>query len=142
MIEIDVRRTLPASADAVWNALRGFDGIEAWLPLIDRSEVDGAGPGATRICTTRDGGRLVERLEELDDNERRLVYTIQEAPMPVHDYRSTMRVLADDRDASTSTVVWTARFEAPDDAADDLAESMRSVYASGLDGLRALLEDA
>lgn len=103
MIEIDVRTTIPAPADAVWNELRSFEGIENWLPMIERSEVRGRGAGATRVCTTGDGGRLVERLEDVDDGERRPVYTIQEAPMPLEDYRSTMR----------------------------------GVYESGLDGLRA-----
>ncbi|MDZ7708323.1 MAG: SRPBCC family protein [Trueperaceae bacterium] len=135
MIEIDVRRTIPAPADAVWSELRSFEGIENWLAMIAHSEVRGDGAGATRVCTTVDGGRLVERLEEVDDGERRLVYTIQEAPMPLQDYRSTMRVLPDGQDAST--VVWSATFDAPDDAAEQLESTMRGVYESGLDGLRA-----
>lgn len=135
MIEIDVRKTIPAQADAVWNELRSFGGIENWLAMIEHSEVRGDGPGATRVCTTADGGRLVERLEEVDDGERRLVYTIQEAPMPLQDYRSTMHVLSDGPDAST--VVWSATFDAPDDAAEELEATMRGVYESGLDGLRA-----
>jgi len=135
MIEIEVRRTIPAPADAVWHELRSFEGIENWLAMIEHSEVRGHGAGATRVCTTADGGRLVERLEEVDDDERRLVYTIQEAPMPLQDYRSTMRVLRDGADAST--VVWSAAFDAPDDAAEQLEATMRGVYESGLDGLRA-----
>lgn len=135
MVEIEVRRTVPAPADAVWNELRSFEGIESWLPMIEHSEVRGHGAGATRVCTTVDGGRLVERLEEVDDGERRLVYTIQEAAMPLQDYRSTMRVLTDGTNAST--VVWSATFVAPDDAAEQLEATMRGVYESGLDGLRA-----
>lgn len=135
MIEIDVRRTIPAPADAVWSELRSFQGIENWLPMIEHSEVRGDGAGATRVCTTADGGRLVERLEELDDGDRRLVYTIQEAPMPLENYRSTMRVRSDGQGAST--VTWSATFDAPDEAAEQLEATMRGVYESGLDGLRA-----
>ncbi|MDZ7799532.1 MAG: SRPBCC family protein [Trueperaceae bacterium] len=135
MIEIDVRRTVPAPADDVWNALRSFEGIENWLPVITRSEVRGEGAGATRVCTMTDGGQLRERLEEVDDDQRRLTYTIEEAPMPVQDYRSTMQVVPEGD--SASTVVWAAQFGAPEGAADELESTMRTVYESGLDGLRA-----
>lgn len=140
MIGIDVRRTVPAPADDVWNALRSFEGIEKWLPVIERSEVHGEGAGATRVCTMSDGGQLRERLEEVDDDQRRLTYTIEEAPMPVHDYRSTMQVVPEGD--SASTVLWTAQFGAPEGAADELEATMRTVYESGLDGLRAWFADA
>lgn len=134
MIEIEVRRTVPAPADDVWSALRSFEGIENWLPLIDRSEVRGEGAGATRVCTMKDGGQLRERLEEVDDDRRSLTYTIEEAPMPVEDYRSTMQVVPEDD--ATSTVVWSATFGASPEAAAELESTMREVYESGLDGLR------
>lgn len=135
MIDIDVRKDVPAPADAVWHELRSFEGIENWLPMIEHSEVRGHGVGATRECTVAGGGRILERLQEVDDDERRLVYTIFEAPMPIWDHSSTMRVLPDGPDAST--VVWSASFDAPGDAAEEIEATLRGAYASGLDGLRA-----
>jgi len=136
MTDITVRRTIPASADAVWSDLRSFGGVERFLGMIERSEVRGSGVGATRICTTHDGGRLVEKLEELDDDARTLVYTIQEAPMPFENYRSTMQVVG--AGTGSSTVTWSCTFDAAPEAAGELEATMRGVYEGGLEGLEAL----
>lgn len=136
MTEFTVRRTIPAPADAVWSDLRSFEGIERFMGMIERSEVHGSGVGATRVLTTHDGGRLVEKLEELDDDARKLVYTIEEAPMPFENYRSTMQVVG--AGSGSSTVTWSCTFDAAPDAAGELEATMRGVCEGGLEGLEAL----
>ncbi|MDF1523921.1 MAG: SRPBCC family protein [Trueperaceae bacterium] len=133
MVEIHVERTLEVPAQRVWEALRSFEGIETYLPMIARSEVRGSGAGAVRVCTTQDGGSIQERLESLDDAAMRLVYTIVDGPMPIEDYRSTMHVRAagDER----CTVSWSCTFEAAPEAAEELRGMFTGVYTDGLAGL-------
>ncbi len=139
MSEISVRKEVRHATDAVWTAVRTFGGVEAWIPMIAASEVEGQGAGATRVCTTGDGGRLVERLEELDDDAKRLAYSIVDSPLPVQNYRSTMSVLP----AGTgSLVVWNASFDVVGAEPAEVESMMRDVYASGLDGLDAFLTEA
>lgn len=139
MSEISVRKELPHATDVVWTALRSFGGVEAWIPMIAASEVDGEGAGATRVCTTGDGGRLVERLDELDDDAKRLTYRIVDSPLPVQNYRSSMSVLPS---GAGALVVWNATFDVAGAEPAEVEAMMRDVYASGLDGLDALLAQA
>lgn len=139
MTEIRKERTVPAPADHVWRDLRSFRGIERFLPPIERSEVDGEGAGAVRVCTMHDGGKLEERLERIDDERRELEYVIVSSPMPLENYRSTMQVL--DEGPTSCTVVWRATFDAPEGAEHELETSMSDLYAAGLDGLAQLYAD-
>lgn len=136
MVRIQEQRTVPAPADQVWSDLRTFRGIERFLPPIQRSEVDGDGPGAIRVCTMEDGGKLEERLERVDDDRRELEYSILDGPMPLENYRSTMQVR--EEGPSSCTVIWTCTFDALDGADAELETSMSQLYASGLDGLAEL----
>lgn len=140
MIRIYKHRTVPAPADQVWRDLRTFRGVERFLPPIHRSEVDGEGAGAVRVCTMHDGARLEERLERVDDDRRELEYTILNGPMPLENYRSTMQVL--EQGPTSCQVVWACTFDALDAPEGELEQSMSDLYAAGLDGLAHMYADA
>lgn len=129
----------------VWAAAGDFGNL-GWHPAVASTTVDQGEnnrPGAVRTVTTKDGAKLVERLVARDDAARRLSYTIIDSPLPVSDYRSTLRVLPDE---AGSRVEWSSRFrrkaEKPLDGADDAGARrvIHSIYSGGLGNLKATLE--
>ncbi len=136
MPSVSVVKSISAPADQVWASIRQFSGIENYLPMIAKSEVEGSGVGAKRTCTTGDGAQLVERLEALDDTKRSLSYSIAEAPMPMDGYYGTMTVR--DLGGGKCEVSWSSTFECPDGAADGMEKMLEGIYAAGIDGLEKL----
>ena len=68
MAKTTVSIEIPASADAVWQLMGGFDALPDWLPFIPKSVVTEG--GRVRSLTTSDGGTVVERLEAFDNRQR------------------------------------------------------------------------
>ncbi|GAB2664407.1 SRPBCC family protein [Saccharopolyspora gloriosae] len=130
---------VPATADAVWELVRDFNGLPRWHPAIKTSEVEGgASPaevGAVRRLTLADGGVVRERLVALDDAARAYTYDITEGPFPVRSYRSTIRVLPITA-TGQAFVEWYSDYDA--DAGDE--PNLDEVFATGVfgTGLRAL----
>ncbi len=136
--------TVEASADAVWQVVRDFDGLPQWHPGIATSSIEGGRPadavGCVRYLTMPDEAVVREQLVDLDDVARSYAYEILEGPFPVRKYRATVRVIpitADD----TSFVEWYADYDA--DAADEAQLDKtfsRGVFGAGLKALRAHFE--
>lgn len=133
---------IASPVEQVWSVVRLFDGLPAWHPVIASSSLDSGTDGqvgAVRRLTTGDGGVIVERLLVLDDEHRRLTYTIVESPFAVRRYVSTVR-LAPVTESGDTFVEWFAEFDA--DAADEagLMELFGDgVFGAGLQGLRTHL---
>jgi len=89
---------VPASADAVWEVVRVFDGLPSWHPAIETSELKSGSEGqvgAVRRLTLGDGGVVVERLLTLDDADRSYTYAFDgpdSNPFGVRRYVSTVRI--------------------------------------------------
>ena len=77
MAKTTVSIEIPASADAVWQLMGGFDALPDWLPFIPKSVVTEG--GRVRSLTTSDGGTVVERLEAFDNRQRSYTYSIIQA---------------------------------------------------------------
>lgn len=134
-----------APADKVWVYLRDFSNLDEWLPSIESCEIeDGARPdqvGTVRRLTTQGGQAAIrERLLAFDDEGRSYSYQFVESPLPVRDYRSTIRV-APVTDPATDTgqafVEWWGEFAADDKDAEAMTEFFtKDVYSAGLAELR------
>ncbi|MEZ5100145.1 MAG: SRPBCC family protein [Thermoleophilia bacterium] len=135
-----------APADAVWAVARDFNGLPAWIPAIQASEItNGKGSdqvGAIRSLTLGpDVPPVVETLLELSDANRSVTYDIVESPLGVENYVATLTV-APVTASDASFVSWTAHFDpaAGQDGAERAEFIGNEVFGAGLAALKAKLE--
>lgn len=133
MAKTTVSIEIPASADAVWQLMGGFDALPDWLPFIPKSVVTEG--GRVRSLTTSDGGTVVERLEAFNNRQRSYTYSIIQAPFPVVDYLSTITV-HETADIQVSRVEWFGE-STPVNVTDEEAEALfTGIYRDGLKALK------
>lgn len=144
MARIFVSSVVDAPADAVWSAIRDFNGLPSWHPAVASSEIRDGRPssevGCVRVLTLGDGGRVVETLLELSDVKRSVTYDILESPLGVEGYVATLSVTPV-TDGDRSFVQWTAEFEPAEgqDAAERAEFIGTNVFQAGFDALKAKL---
>ncbi|MGW5690218.1 SRPBCC family protein [Streptomyces asiaticus] len=130
---------LSVPPERVWQLIGGFDALPDWLPYI--SESVAAEGGRVRRLRNAEGGVIVERLVAFDDAARSYSYAILEAPFPVTDYLSTLRVREVPGRSDASRVEWSGTFT-PTGVSDDEAVALfHGIYADGLAALRNTLTD-
>lgn len=75
--------------DALYALLADFGDV-GWMKGVTKVEVQGEGPGMTRFIYAGGPEAVVEVLESLDPDARRVGYTItKNNPLPVADYHAT-----------------------------------------------------
>ena len=118
-------------ADA-WAALRDFGALhERLVPgfVIDaRSDGDG-----TRIVTFFNGAVAREKLVGIDDEERRLAYTVVESPFACAHHNAAAQVVA--TDDGGSRFVWIT-----DVLPDEIAPAIAEMMEAGLGVIKRTLE--
>ncbi|MGW1727624.1 SRPBCC family protein [Streptomyces sp. NPDC002306] len=136
MASTSVSRIVPAPPERVWQLIGGFDSLPDWLPDIPSSTLENG--GRHRRLNTSDGATVVERLLAFNEAERQYSYAIVEAPFPVTDYVSTLRVHAVSDDPAVSEVQWSGRFVPTDGASEaDVVALFNGIYSDGLKALGA-----
>ena len=137
MSEAKVVKTVSAPADAVWDQLGDFSGIEAGGG-IDSVSFEGEGVGMTRTIVM--GGRpVVERLEVHDSAERTFTYVIinDDSPLPFSNYSATVKII--DNEDGTSTVDWTGSFEPRGVDEEQAIDMATGIYAGAIKRTRIAL---
>ena len=128
MAQANATIELPASAETVWQLIGGFGSLPDWLSYIPASELSEG--GRVRSLANPAGEVIVERLVAFDEAARSYTYAILEAPFPVVNYRSTLRVR--ENGANASTVEWSGTFTPHGVTDDDTAKLFREIYEDGL----------
>lgn len=138
MIEINMKAVIDTSADNVWSVISEFGSIGKYVNAVADCSVDGAGVGAKRTLTLNDGGKLVERLESIDEVNRSLTYSIVSGPLPVDNYVSDMKVneLAPNR----SEIIWKSSFVASGVSDEEAKQVIEGIYNMGFEGLKKLFQ--
>lgn len=133
---------LAAPADEVWAFIGPFDSLDRWHPAVAACELerDSDRGEVRRRITLKDGGVILNRLEARDDTERFYRYTIVDAPYPVGDYTSTLRVRPEGEGACV--VEWTAEFAPANTPEADAVALIESVFDDGLTTLARLFTPA
>ncbi|MEU7765607.1 SRPBCC family protein [Nocardia sp. NPDC049190] len=133
MASTSVSRIIPASPEQVWQLIGGFHALPDWLPFVARSTpLEG---GRVRELRNSEGGTIVERLQEFNEQERHYSYSIVASPFPVRGYLATLRVYPVPEDEQRAEVVWGARF-APDGVSEsEVVDLITGIFSNGLDAL-------
>ncbi|WP_410982612.1 SRPBCC family protein [Bacillus cereus] len=127
-----------ASPEQVWQLIGGFDSLPDWLPYIPSSKVSEG--GRVRHLDNPDGEAIVERLEAFNDKERYYTYSIMNAPFPVTDYQSTIRV-KEGTDGKTSLVEWNGSFTPVGVSDEEAINLFHGIYKDGLEALQQAFLD-
>jgi hypothetical protein len=135
MTEVKEQGELSSGAQTVWSVVREFGGfVEA---LGGRVELEGEGIGTLRTIPMGSES-VVERLDELDDENMRVRYTILQAgPLPVSDYHATMEISRSGDDACTLT--WSSTFDPDGVSEEDAITAVQRMYRGAMSGLRKYL---
>lgn len=137
MAQASATITLAATPDQVWQLIGGFDSLPDWLPYIPKS-VSSEG-GRVRSLLNPDGDAIVERLMAFDHTARSYTYAILQAPFPVTNYLSTLRVIGVDGGKS-ARIDWSGEFT-PNGVSDEEASKLfEGIYRDGLTALAATMK--
>lgn len=132
MPKVSMSTDLNVSADNLWKLVGGFNALPDWHPAVEQSEL--TEEGQTRTLSLAGGGTIVEKLEQVDDGARTYSYTISESPLPVANYRATIKVSGE---GDNSTVEWSSEFDAVG-GDQDAINAIQDVYQAGFDNLRKM----
>lgn len=141
---------IAAPPELVWDAVKDFDSLAAWNPLVASSEGRGGNKaGGERNVVLKSGGTLTDSLDEYLDEEMSYSYRLA-APdietFPVSFYSSTLAVRPA-RDGG-SEVSWDSRFyradtgNFPSQTQNDQAaiEAMTTFFREGLQNVKKKIE--
>lgn len=123
---------LSAPVEKVWNALADVGAINRLITFLGEVTFD----GSERVCSLGEG-RLRELIVSVDDDHRRVAYSIQESPFGFAHHHSSMQAVPN---GDQTTFVWWTDVK-PDEAAaplseavDHALESIKAVLGSGQPG--------
>jgi hypothetical protein len=120
---------------AVWSVIGSFCAIKDWLPPVGMCIEDGKSP-PTRTLITKDGkASFVETQTARNEKEYSYSYAFVSSPLPVTNYRSTIKVTA--KGDGVSVVTWTGTFTPDSGKEKDAIDALSGVYEAGLAGIQA-----
>jgi hypothetical protein len=129
-----------APIEQVWVRIRDFNGLPNWHPGVAKSVIEGGTPsdqvGSVRVLTLQNGAAIRERLLEMSDLGHHYSYAILESPLPVANYRATLR-LRRVSDGNRTFAEWSASFDAnpPEKQAETEDFISNAVFQGGFDAL-------
>lgn len=133
---------LNAPIEAVWSAVRAFDGVAEWNPGVVAARMETGTPtsvGSIRHLDIVDGAVFRETLLELSDAQRFYTYDILDCPLPVQDYVSTHRFVPITHTNQTLSI-WESRFTCAKDLEQDMEAIVGDqIYVNGMTGLNDYL---
>src|ERR1700760_4426913 len=113
MTQVYYRNVIDAPAENVWEIIRDFGSLPIWCPFVESSMLSNGGApgqvGTIRSNTFSNGKITEEKLLELSDRDRRMVYSIVGGDVPTLDYSATITVHTV-VDGNRSFVAWSATF--------------------------------
>ena len=133
MAKVSMSTDLNASADQVWKLIGGFNALPDWHPSVEKSEL--TEEGQTRTLSLAGGGKIVEKLEKVDDGARTYTYSIVDSPLPVTNYSATIKVSGD---GDNSTIEWSSEFESAGVPDQDAMKAIQGIYQAGFDNLKKM----
>jgi len=135
MAKVSSSTDLPVSAKTVWAVIGNFNALPDWHPAVEKSELKKEDGSTVRKLSLVGGGSIEEKLEKIDDKERRYTYTILSGPLPVSNYTATLKVREGDKGCS---VEWSSEFEARGAPEGDAVAAISGIYEAGFENLKKM----
>jgi carbon monoxide dehydrogenase subunit G len=120
--------SIDRSPNDVWNVLRDFGGLADFMPGVDTCTVD----GDVRTVGTM-GIEVKEQLRDLDDDTRRISYSVIESPMT--NMTSHLATISVDAEGSGTHLTWEVEVEP-----DDLLPLFSGIYEQSVAALKQKFE--
>src|SRR3546814_1719477 len=92
MTKVSSTAELPVSAKTVWAVIGNFNALPDWHPAVEKSEMKKRDGGTLRKLSLVGGGTIEEKLEKIDDKERRYTYSIVRSEEHTSELQSLMRI--------------------------------------------------
>ncbi len=135
MAKVSSSTDLPVPAKTVWDVIGNFNALPDWHPAVEKSEIKKEDGSTLRKLSLVGGGSIEEKLEQIDDKERLYTYSILSGPLPVANYRATLRVRDGDKGC---TVEWSSEFEAKGAPENAAVEAISGIYEAGFENLKRM----
>ena len=131
-LEVSKSADIAAAPDAVWKTISEFCSIGQWHPAIEKCEPSQKDGKDIRTLSLKGGGTIVE--ERTADSEKGMTYSykILESPLPIEDYKSTIRVM---KHGKGSKISWMGIFKAKGAPDAKAKEVIAGIYDAGLKGI-------
>jgi hypothetical protein len=130
MAKVSKSKAFDIPANEMWERVGDFHRLQSWTPGIEHEErID----GNRRRITFGAANHMVERL--IKEGNRQYTYAIDEGPLPVTNYVSTLRV----REAGPKAcfVEWELEFDPVGIPEAQAVAIVEAIYDAGLNGLAA-----
>jgi len=131
-LESKARKASTQSVDAEWKKVGDFCRISSWHPAVDKCELPA--DKQHRTLPLKGRGTLVEDLAHWNDAGHSYTYRLVSGPLPVTDYRSTFKVVAN-KAGTGSVITWRAHYLAKGASDADAKKAIDGVLESGLAAL-------
>ena len=143
MPKVHVSTVINAPIDRVWHTVGDFEGLPGWMPGITSSLIeddkDPTKAGAVRsLGIMGNDGALRERLEELDADRYRIVYSVLEGPLPVDNVKTGMQ-LRPITDMHGTLGEWFSEFDTEPGGEEAGQQHMTRVFNAGFRALKRKL---
>jgi uncharacterized protein YndB with AHSA1/START domain len=108
MAKIHVSSVVPAPIERVWEYIRDFNGLPKWFPGVTDSHIEPGVPvnevGCIRNFGLEGGARIREELLALNDQDHSWHYKMIECPLPISNYRATVRLSSNDGNRTVAEI--------------------------------------
>ncbi len=107
-----IRKTIDIKADigSVWAKISDIGGISNLIGFLQDSELS----GDERVCTLKDGGKLVESIISVDADLHRVMYSITASPLNMSFHVASMEL---EPTPTGARLIWTTDLQ-PEQAAE------------------------
>ena len=122
MASIIKQVTLASDPETAWRAVADVGAINKLITFLGEVTVD----GDRRVCSLGEGGALEELIVTVDDENRRVAYSITRSPFGFTHHHAVMAVEAE---GPGSRLTWTTDFK-PDEVAGPLGEAIDASVTS------------
>jgi mxaD protein len=136
MITFSESLEIGAPAEEVWAIIRDFEHVNRWVTDLETSVPEGEGVGMLRHLVQKDGKRVLERLDALDESTKTIEYHIVQSDLPFSTYHSKIQVKSKDPDSCE--VLWTSALEPKGIDSEQILKTLKTNYLRYLERLRTL----